>query len=93
MSAFFAGNHPLDTEKIAYDLALVYAQSKLQNRLQTKNTFGDSPAPAHVEEMEYLSEHFFAALEYFSGMSANDCERTLESLRKGKVPKEYLTLD
>ena len=57
-----------DFERACYDLALVYAKSKLDESLRL-GLFKGAKAPAEIEQMEYLSEEFYSAIGYFANQT------------------------
>lgn len=69
----------LEVSKIAYDLAKIYAKSKLEQKLQKDYDFDKGVAPAEVEELEYLQEQFFFALDYLSHVNPGDLEHRLSN--------------
>ncbi|WP_312370872.1 hypothetical protein [Lachnoclostridium sp.] len=58
----------IDTEKASYDMALVYAKSKLEEAIRN-DTFSGRSMPEDIAQMEYLSEEFYNAFGYFSNMT------------------------
>lgn len=74
-----------DIESLAYDLAKLYAKSKLDHALQSGHKFSDGPAPENVEELEYLLRDFVSAYDYFSGTDPTELERMLEQAHNGPI--------
>ena len=73
--------------KIAYDLALLYAKSKFENKLQNGFDFDKGIAPVEIEELEYLSDTFLFALDYFSALEPGDIEKMLKQFHyEGFIP-------
>ncbi len=53
-------------DDIKYDLALIYAQAKLERALKTNSVPSDDPQPddsLETHEVEYLAECFYRAQE------------------------------
>lgn len=57
-----------DIEKIKYDLAIVYAKSKLDHALATNSVPEpcDPEDPACAGELEYLADEFYYAMNTFA---------------------------
>lgn len=58
-------NHPNKTDK---KLARIYAKCKLQEALDAQKFCG-STAPAEIEQLEYLVEEYYFALEHLSNQA------------------------
>jgi hypothetical protein len=58
----------IDTEQASYDMALVYAKSKLEEAIKN-DTFGGRSMPEDVAQMEFLAEEFYRAFGYYSNMT------------------------
>lgn len=73
--------------KIAYDLAMLYAKSKFENKLHNGFDFDKGIAPEEIEELEYLSDIFLFAFEYLSNREPGDIEKLVERFNKeGFIP-------
>lgn len=75
----------LKSSKIAYDLSLIYAKSKFEQKLRENYDFDKGPAPAEIEELEALNSHFLFALEYFSSMDTGDVEKAMAKFKDGTL--------
>ncbi len=71
---FYGSGNCYDIKKIAYDLAMLYAKSKLDHMLQTEFDFDKGLVPVEVEQAQYLYNQFFIALEYYTNTSPEDTE-------------------
>lgn len=72
----------VDVSRLAYDLALRYAQAKFEQTLRDDPDFFDGrPAPCEVEEAQFMLNKFMMAYEYCTGMEPGDLERHFDSFR------------
>lgn len=68
-----------DVSKLAYDLSLIYAKSKLDEKLRTDpDYFYGKPASVTVEEAEFFLGKFQQAYWYYSGIQPADMERAMQ---------------
>lgn len=58
-------------DKINYDLALIYAKTKLEEAI-SNNLFDDAIAPIDVQRIEFLQEEFIYAWDYYSNIYGNE---------------------
>lgn len=76
----YPGPH-IDASKLAYDLALIYAQTKFEDATaEDQDFFASGPAPKAVEEMAFIQEKFMQAYEYYIGSESGDLERQFNSI-------------
>lgn len=66
------GELHMNIDKLRYDLALIYAKSKLDNALSTNKIPHQEGIPKNVDEMDYLLSEFINAYsEYCNYSEAN----------------------
>lgn len=79
---FYYVNPNVDASKVAYDLAMAYANIKLSRQLEDNSEIFDaSPAPREIEEMEFLFKAFTSAYEYFISVEPGEIEQRIKELR------------
>ncbi len=72
--------------RMAYDLALAYAKSKLDNALRTEKDFSSAHVYTEINEIEYLSSHFLYALDYLNGTEPGEIEDEMARFSEGGHP-------
>lgn len=78
----------IDKDKLRYDLALVYAQTKFKQALEHEVDFGKmSVAPTHINECDYLIKQFNNAFQYLDAYPKELLAETVEEEAK-RVQKE-----
>ncbi len=82
VNVFTYNGQTVEASKLAYDLALAYAKTKLDYALRTDpEQFENSPADPETETKEFLYDSFCSAFSYYSGLEAGDIERNLSRFK------------
>lgn len=75
-------NVEIEISKLAYDLSIVYAKSKLDEMLRTNpEYFYGKPAYPSIEEAEFLLEKFKQAYCYYSDIQPGEIERAMQNIK------------
>lgn len=80
------GNVELSVRKIAYDLALVYARTKLEKAFREGIDFDNPHVSREIEELEYLNSQFLYAISYLSEAEPGEIERKVKAYADGELP-------
>lgn len=67
----------LNLEQARYDLSMVYAKAKLEEKLRDENVYGQNNFPSETE-MEYLEDSFCQAWGYYANLTGEYIEAFLE---------------
>ena len=69
--------------KMAYDLSLAYAKTKLEYAKEHEpELFEYGPAPQDIEELEYLHQQFHKALAYYAELNPRTCQSYFDDASK-----------
>ncbi len=78
MNIIHCDNISFDFDKACYDLALIYAKSKLDEAVSDERLKYSTIPPKHIAEMELLVDTFFNALGYYSNLSKDEIKRLID---------------
>lgn len=77
--SFIYDAQQFSAKDISYDLAKIYAKSKLDYMLQIGHNFDIGLASEEIEQVEYLLSQFLLALDYLAAIEPGDYERLLSN--------------